>query len=219
MTELRSNLPPLPERLKRLPVEERGYPVPWFVEWIDGKPDFRVMSHSKFLDAVKFRKCWMCGGTLGRKAAFVIGPMCAVNRISAEPPSHRDCAVFAAQACPFLSMPKAKRREAGLPLDGYVPAGCSIPRNPGVALVWVTSDWKYFPAPNNRGGQGLLFMFGPYPIEVLWFAEGRPAARAEVEASIAGGLPALREMAAADGAAAVAELDVQLSKAMELLPP
>ena len=30
---------PLPPRMMRRPVNERGFPVPWFVEWIDDKPD------------------------------------------------------------------------------------------------------------------------------------------------------------------------------------
>ena len=33
-TELRPDLPPLPGRIAKLPVY-RGYPVPWFVTWMD----------------------------------------------------------------------------------------------------------------------------------------------------------------------------------------
>jgi hypothetical protein len=33
----------MPARFARLPADERGYPVPKFVEWIDGKPDFRCV--------------------------------------------------------------------------------------------------------------------------------------------------------------------------------
>lgn len=38
-TSLRADLPPLPPRMQRLPVDERGYPVSFFVAWPDGKPD------------------------------------------------------------------------------------------------------------------------------------------------------------------------------------
>ena len=33
MSTYRPELEPLPDRMKRLPVH-RGYPVPWFVEWV-----------------------------------------------------------------------------------------------------------------------------------------------------------------------------------------
>ena len=42
-------LPPMPSRIAALPVDERGYPVPWFVAWIDGKPEFRCADPAKFL--------------------------------------------------------------------------------------------------------------------------------------------------------------------------
>lgn len=93
----------LPPRIAKLPTDERGYPVPYFVEWIDGKPDFRVMSSKNLARAVKYRRCWICGEELGRFLCFTIGPMCGVNRISSEPPSHYDCARFAVSACPFLT--------------------------------------------------------------------------------------------------------------------
>jgi hypothetical protein len=33
ITPLRADLPALPERMKRLSVDHRGFPVPWFVQW------------------------------------------------------------------------------------------------------------------------------------------------------------------------------------------
>ena len=47
---------------------------------------------------------------MGVHKAFVIGPMCAVNRVIApEPPSHRDCGTFSARVLP---VPVAAAREA-----------------------------------------------------------------------------------------------------------
>src|SRR6267154_1896953 len=100
-----------PKRSAELPRDERGYPVPWFVEWIDGKPDFRVMDSDKLVEAIKYKRCWVCGGPLGHYKVFTIGPMCMVNRTSAEPPSHRDCAEFSVRNCPFLTTPDMHRRE------------------------------------------------------------------------------------------------------------
>jgi len=190
---LRPELPTLPERIKRLPVDPaRGYPVPWFVEWVDGKPDFRIMSHEKLLKIVGGEKrCWTCGQPLGRYLAFVIGPMCAVNRISAEPPSHFECAVFSAKACPFLSRPRAHRREAGKPEGLMDAAGTMIARNPGVALVWVTRSYRVIDTRAQHTSR-YLFQVGD-PAHVFAFAQGRQATKEEVAQSIDSGLPLLEQ--------------------------
>lgn len=223
MTDLRPELPELPKHMRNLKVDQRGYPVPWFVVWLDeneqpvrrgeGKPDFRVIFPGAMSAAVNEKRCWVCGGPLGRYQAFVLGPMCAVNRTSAEPPSHVDCADYSARACPFLSRPHARRREHDLPEHGEVP-GVMLRRNPGVALVWVTErgHWRTFRAHN-----GTLFNIGE-PRETRWYAEGRAATRQEIEASIDSGLPKLRELAEQDGPEAVAELFACVGQARELLP-
>lgn len=203
MTEVRPDLPPLPPRIARLPVDARGYPVPWFVEWIDGKPEFRVMDGRKWKRAVEDQRCWICGEKLGTWKAFSIGPMCALNRVSAEPPSHLECAEFAARACPFLARPEAHRRENGLPDGAEAPAGEMICRNPGVSLVWVTKRYQLFWAPT--GNQGYLIDIGQ-PSRALWFARGREATRDEVLASIESGYPALLKAAQEEGPRSVESL-------------
>lgn len=205
-------LPTMPPRIARLPRDKHGRPVPWFVGWIDDVPDFRVIRVDGILDAVRLRICWLCGDGLGANAAFVIGPMCALNRVSAEPPSHRDCATYAAQACPFLITPGMRRRDSNMPEDATTPDGIMITRNPGVALVWVSRNWRMWT--DLR-----LFQVGD-PIETRWYAEGREATRGEVLASIDSGLPLLRAEAERDPrpAAAFAELDRQHARALELVP-
>lgn len=205
----------MPREVARLPRDPTrpSYPVPWFVAWIDGRPDFRVIDTPKIAVAMRERRCWVCGGRLSAYSAYVAGPMCCVNRTSAEPPSHRDCAVYSARACPFLARPHARRREAGKPQEAVAPAGIMLRRNPGVALVWITKE----PVRPFRVDGGVLFKL-PEPTEVLWFCEGREATRAEVEASIESGLPLLRGLAEEDGADAIAELDAMTERALELLP-
>lgn len=205
--------PNAPARMLARPTDHRGFPVPWFVAWFDGKPDFRVADQAKMRVAVTHEKCWLCGEKLGRFKAFVIGPMCAINRISSEPPSHKDCAVFAATACPFLIQPKMRRNEKDIPTETHDAAGVGLKRNPGATLVWVTTSFRL--VKDGRGG--VLFGVGD-PIETLWFAEGREATRAEVEASIESGLPLLREPAEAQGPHAVAYLEQLTAKALKLLP-
>jgi hypothetical protein len=184
---------PIPPRILALPVH-RGYPVPWFVAWLaDGTPEFRAMDRVKWARAVRERRCWVCGEPLGRHLTFVLGPMCGVNRTSSEPPSHRDCATWSARNCPFLTRPHMVRREdetlntAELERQA---AGFAIARNPGVALVWTTSAYKVYKA--EAGGAGYLIEIGE-PEHVEWYAEGRPATREEVAASVDSGLPLLDE--------------------------
>jgi hypothetical protein len=205
--------------MRSLPLDKRGYPVPFFVAWVNGEPDFRVMDERKWSRCVRERLCWICGGRLGAHGAFVIGPMCSINRTSAEPPAHLDCATFAAQACPFLTMPKMRRREDGLPEATVDPAGQMLRRNPGVALVWATRKWTLFRVGRDPlgGRAGWLFQLGD-PTEVSWFAEGRRATRAEVLESIDSGCPLLRDVAEAEGPEAVADFESMKAAAMRFLP-
>lgn len=192
--QLRKDLPWLPERMKKLPVDARGYPVPWFVQWFDGVPDFRVTDRRKWADCVRFNGCWLCGEPIGRLKTFVLGPMCAVNRTTSEPPCHFACAEFAAIACPFLILPKAKRRDANLP-DHAPQPGFSLARNPGATCLWTTRSFSLFNAGGVPGaGAGQLIRIGD-PEGIAWFAEGRAATRGEVWESIATGLPFLEDVA------------------------
>ena len=216
MTELRKGMPPLPLRMAGLKLDHRGYPVPYFVAWIDGKPDFRVMDGAKLYPAVKDSLCWLCGQKLGKFKTFTIGPMCAINRTISEPPSHLECATFAVQACPFLSMPKAQRREAGLTIDGVnlkEAAGTGLKRNPGVTLLWTTLAFK--PFKDGRGG--VLFRLGD-PESLSWWAESRTATREEILESINSGLPLLQSVAAEQGPDAVEALNEYVACGMALVP-
>ncbi|TYL87480.1 hypothetical protein FXB38_04460 [Bradyrhizobium cytisi] len=160
---------------------------------------------------VRHKRCWLCGQPLGKFMVFVIGPMCAVNRVSAEPPSHRKCALYAVQSCPFLTQPKMRRNEKDMP-EHLAPAGIMLRRNPGVTMLWTTQSYTIF-----KAGNGALFNVGE-PVQVEFFAEGRTATRDEIMASISTGMPSLRQMAERDGAEAVAELQVQYDRAMGLVP-
>ena len=42
-------LPERPDHIMRLPVDGRGYPVPYFASYFDGKPDFRVIDRDKVI--------------------------------------------------------------------------------------------------------------------------------------------------------------------------
>jgi hypothetical protein len=236
-TTLRPELErPMPHAMSSLPVH-RGFPVPWFVAWLPtGEPEFRAMDPKKLRLAVGQDKpghgvsadrarCWTCGGAM-RSAlglhtfAFLIGPMCAVNRISAEPPSHKACAEWSARNCPFLSRPQMVRREderVNAELIVQHAAGQAITRNPGVALVWPTTRYTILP---DERGRGYLFDIGAPSQRPTWWACGRPATRAEVQASIDSGLPLLAATCdqEEDPTACREALRVAVEKAMPFLP-
>lgn len=198
MNELRFGLPPLPTKMRRLPIDRRGYPVPFFVAMVNGEPDHRVIDPRAMKACLEHRRCWICGNVLGSFLSFTVGPMCGINCVSAEPPAHRECARYAARTCPFLSRPHAKRREAGLPEELREPAGVFIMRNPGVTLIWTTRSYRPFRAPWVQSGSegGVLFDMGPAET-MEWYAEGRAATLEEIEAAISAGLPTLIEVARA----------------------
>jgi hypothetical protein len=200
---------PIPDRMKRRPVDSRGFPVPWFVAKVNGEWDFRVLHPGSIATAHKKHLCWLCGEPLGQYMAFVIGPMCSINRVSSEPPSHRECAEYAVRACPFLSKPRMVRNEKDMPQGGTI-AGVGIMHNPGATLIWITKKYKLI-----RAFNGVLFEIGN-PESVHWYKEGREATRAEIKDAINKGLPYLREMASIEGGEK--ELEAKITGAMKLLP-
>ncbi len=210
--QLRKGLPPLPDRIKALPIDARGYPIPWFVATIDGVRDFRVADGEKRYRAVKEELCWVCGQKLGKYKTFVIGPMCAVNRNTSEPPSHRDCAEFSVQACPFMMLPKAEYRRANLP-----PGSEMLPEmldgNPGAQCLWIATDFKTYKVDLHNW----LIRIGD-PVQTSWWCEGKPATRQQIIDCFDKRLPLLRDMAVAESKEAEAALNRMVRETMKLLP-
>lgn len=203
--------------MQKLPVVTRAgvdYPVPWFVAQDErGEYDFRTYGSLKYTQAVKNLLCWVCGEKLGIHMAFVIGPMCMVNRTTAEPPCHRECAVYSATHCPFLANPDQKRNVRKIHGPHENPGGEMLLRNPGVAVVWITRGYQIFLDNFNKP----LLKIQPAE-EVLFFREGRAATRAEVVDSIETGFPSLYDMAVEEGHFAVEELFKAKDFAYKLLP-
>jgi hypothetical protein len=208
----------MPSRMKGLPRDSVGRPVPFFVEWIDGKPDFRVMNPKNMIRAIQDELCWVCGTKLLRRHGsispigyFVAGPMCLVNRVSAEPPNHEDCAAWSARACPFLNNPDKLRRDGNFPSGKAEPPGVMITRNPGVTAIIESTVYTIFRPPI---GGGVLWRMNRVT-NVEWMAEGRAATGPEVLWSMETGMGALLEMADRDGSDALQELAVMTRDAMK----
>lgn len=179
---------PRPDRVMRLPIDARGYPVPYFVYYNDGVPDHRVMDAQKRIPCIKQNLCWLCGEPLGRYMCFVAGPISCVNRVTSEPPMHLDCAEYALKTCPFLTKPHMERRTAGLP-EATTTLHGQLLANPHINLAWVVKRYDLIP----REGD-FYFYFGCVPPEaVRWYRAGKVLSRLEVTALFDGELRAYFE--------------------------
>lgn len=208
----------MPSSIAALPITPTGFPVPWFADVRDGVADLRVIRPRGIEIALREARCWICGRSLGTNLSFVVGPMCVVSRISSEPPSHHACAEFAAKACPFLANPKTRRNDNDLPLDTVPAAGIMLLHNPGVTAIYTTRSFKALrPGTKHGSSDGILLTMGGL-VMIEWFAEGRKATRAEVEAAVERGLPALRDLAQRQGMRAVMELNMNLDRVKKLYP-
>ena len=158
--------------------------------------------------AVVQRRCLVCGDPLGEELAFPVGPMCVVNRVSAEPPSHPECVRWSQQVCPFLARPSMTRPDEGFPEGTQHPGGVMIRRNPGVSISYVTRSYEGMSVPG-----GVLFNMGE-ALRIECYREGRPATQDEVVTSLAEGLPTLFRTASAEGRDAVTDLAMYVTAAI-----
>ena len=208
---------PVPEHMRRRPVDRRGFPVPFFVAWVSpmgvkmpegmGEPDHRVVDAVKLALCLKFSLCWLCGKPLGKFRALVVGPMCLVNRTTAEPDSHVDCAEYAAKACPFLANDRTRRNEARPLPPGSSSHPMGAKRNPGVACVFVHTERWLKRIPQGQGLAPLFRMPAGEPRRLTFWANGERASRGQVMQSLNGGMAILQDAAAKhDGPEGVTEL-------------
>lgn len=211
---LRDGLPPLPARMTHLPVDARGYPIPWFVKWYGEKPDFRVADGAKFRDAIRFNYCWVCGESLGSYKTFVLSALNTMSRSTTEPACHFDCAYFAVRACPWILNPQARRRDkAALPAGANMPPGVFLGENPGIAACWTTRRFRSIPMTDGRR----LLSVGD-AVAVKWFVQGEPASRAQIEAALEEALPKLYKIARLESIDQTIKLENAYAQVVALLP-
>jgi hypothetical protein len=203
---------PMPARIANLPRDHRGYPVPYFVEWLNGKPQFPIASPVKWARCVGKRLCWVCGEPLGRSLVFAIGPMGTVNQVSAEPPAHRECTLYAMQVCPFLINPRMGRVPTERLGEAVPPGGVWEPANPGVMAAWSTRSYSIV-----RTATGPIISVGD-PFAVEWWTRGRVATAQEAADAFTFGATKLLTHAQAEGRAATLEIGQLIITARKRLP-
>ncbi len=106
-----NHLPEIPEIMKSLPIDDRGYPIPYFVSTReDGSRDFRFADAKKQINCIKFKKCWICGKPMSAGIYYIItGPIGRSNKHVSDPGMHEACARFSLFACPHMYFEKADR--------------------------------------------------------------------------------------------------------------
>ncbi len=107
----------IPARMRHLPKDRRGYPVPANV-LVDkhGKPHFTINDEEKRQTHLRKKRCPICEGALLRGRWTVGGPASAFMEAGAyiDPPMHHECYRYAMQVCPYLALPSfSKRIDAG----------------------------------------------------------------------------------------------------------
>lgn len=110
----------VPDRMKHLDRDHRGYPIPYIVfRDDDGKPHFTINNEHKVLRCKHDEICAICGVKLLRGRWFLGGPMSAFHPHGAyiDPPMHHECMRFAVQTCPYLISTKYTKRIDGATLD------------------------------------------------------------------------------------------------------
>jgi hypothetical protein len=99
---------PIPENMRYLPRDKRGYPIPTIVfRDSDGNPHFTINAEERREFVLKLDRCGICNHPLSRGRWFVGGPLSAFHERGAfiDPPMHHACAQYALRVCPYLAMP------------------------------------------------------------------------------------------------------------------
>lgn len=135
MKKIDHHIPPL---MSKLPLDSRGYPIPYFVPIVDGKPEFRYQDGQKRKACLDHGLCSVCGNKLYDKSYWVIaGPIGLRNRVTSDAPMHEDCARYSISVCPHLIYYKAERRSEDLPTNNP-----NLLRNKATEIFLVKAD-KY----------------------------------------------------------------------------
>lgn len=160
----------IPKELSHLKIDSRGYPVPYFVSWIDGKPEFRYLDPERLYMIFDRKVCHICGTKLPSDYVyFISGPMGLQNRISSDAGMHRVCAEFSLKACPHLYLQKAERRENDeLGKEIASQPSVLIKEKPPVVILVKASKWKQA----KHDGQ-IFLKYTPHSWEIFHYVNGK----------------------------------------------
>jgi len=104
---------PLPDRMKHLPRDPRGFPIPVIVTRDkSGRPHFTMNDEAMRQRIIREDRCAICGAKLLRGRWSVGGPLSAFHPDGRynDTPLHYECASYALRVCPYLAMPSYSKR-------------------------------------------------------------------------------------------------------------
>jgi hypothetical protein len=97
----------IPELMKNLELDKRGYPVPYIIlRDAGGAPHFKINNDIKVEECIKDNKCSVCGNEMKDDTWMIGGPMSAFHPNGAyiDIPTHKVCGEYALQVCPYLAV-------------------------------------------------------------------------------------------------------------------
>lgn len=101
---------PIPARLQNLEKDRRGYPIPFFIPVVNGKPEFKFMDNAKQVFCVLQRRCMICGEDLiPNEYWYLSGPKGLKIKTSSDPAMHEECARYSLAVCPYLHYKETDR--------------------------------------------------------------------------------------------------------------
>jgi len=161
----------IPKELEHLPVDPRGFAIPYFVSFIDGKPEFRLLDISKQYKCIADRLCAVCGRKLPKDSMFFIGGILTfTNRVCTDPGMHRICAEYSLMTCPHMYYERAQRREKGLEGMPIEDSKILDPGKPKQLYLIKASKYKAIPHPHVKDAN--LIRFAPMKAEIYAYEDG-----------------------------------------------
>lgn len=153
----------IPRCLRQRP-KYKGLPIPFTTFIKDGVPDFKVLDIPNRNLCLRRRLCALCGQSLKDTIVFIGGENSIAQRTFVDPAMHEDCALYAAQACPFLankdgtySKVESKHDDTIIVRDFNVSS--VRPKRMG---VYYTKDYKITQQGDN------VYILADYSIKVDW---------------------------------------------------
>lgn len=91
--------------MEQLPLDKRGYPVPYVVYQENDAFYFKINDQKKSINCILNKKCSICGSDLNDDLWLVGGPQSAFHPYGVYIDSgvHYECGKYALQVCPYLS--------------------------------------------------------------------------------------------------------------------
>lgn len=170
---------PKPPGVAELETDERGYPIFFAIQPPKGRPlDFRVLNVRNHVEIANKNLCAICGKKNGYWLSFIGGPMCIKGPSSdgmrtmldhdeipdpqgswlkgtfgifGDGPMHRECAEYAMQVCPYLTIRSMNyKKEPSEKVPGTIMDKNVILKKPRYMLLATVRKYRMEPAPGGK---------------------------------------------------------------------